>query len=95
MADIRIHRYTVDPADVEELRARRGTLIDTVRAALPGLVETRLVRLEDGTFIDSWRWESAEHMQAAIAAAPFPGAGAAWALTRGATSEDGEIVDER
>lgn len=95
MAEIRIHRYRVDPADVDELIARRAALIDWVRSRLPGLLETRLIRLEDGTFVDSWRWESAEHMQAAIAAAPFPEAGAAWALTREATSEDGEIVDER
>jgi hypothetical protein len=86
MADFRIHRYIVDPADVEELRARRATLIDAIRAAFPGLIETRLIRLEDGRFIDAWRWESAEHMQAALAAAPFPEAGPAWSLTREATS---------
>jgi hypothetical protein len=95
MADFRIHRYIVDPADVEELRAWRATLIDAIRAAFPGLIETRLVRLEDGTFIDAWRWHSAEHMKAALAAAPFPEAGPAWSLTREASSEDGEIVDER
>lgn len=95
MADIRIHRFIVDPADIEELRARRAKLIATVRVAHPGLLEARLVRLEDGTFIDSWRWASAEEMQAALAAAPFPDAGSVWSLTRDATSEDGEIVDER
>jgi quinol monooxygenase YgiN len=95
MADIRIHRYAVDPADVEELLARRATLITAIRADHPGLIEARLVRLEDGTFVDAWRWESAEHMQAALAAAPFPEAGPAWSLTREATSEDGEIFDER
>ena len=29
---------------VEGLRARRATLIDAIRAAFPGLIETRLVR---------------------------------------------------
>ncbi len=95
MADIRIHRYTVDPADIEELRARRATLIAAIRADHPGLIEARLVRLADGTLMDSWRWDSAEHMQAALAAAPFPEAGPAWSLTREATSEDGEIIEER
>jgi hypothetical protein len=65
MADIRIHRYTVDPADIEELRARRAKLIAAVRAAHHGLIDARLVRLDSGTFIDSWRWESAEQMQVA------------------------------
>jgi Antibiotic biosynthesis monooxygenase len=95
MADFRIHRYRVDPADVEELQARRRALIDAIRAAHPGLLETRLIRVEDGTYIDAWRWDSAEHMQAALAVAPFPEAGPAWSLTQEATSEDGEVVEER
>jgi hypothetical protein len=95
MADIRIHRYVVDPSDLEELLARRATLITAIRADHPGLAETRLIRLEHGTFVDAWRWDSAEQMEAALAAAPFPEAGPAWSLTREASSEDGEIVDER
>jgi hypothetical protein len=53
MADIRIHRYAVDPADVEDLLERRATLITAIRVDHPGLVETRLIRLEDGSFIDA------------------------------------------
>ena len=97
MADIRIHRYSVDdPADLEELLARRAELISAIRVDHPGLVEARLVRLENGTLNDIWRWRSAEEMQAGLAAAPtFPEVRAAMSLTRNATSEDGEIVDER
>ena len=97
MADIRTHHYAVDPADLDELIARRATLIEAMRAAHPGLKHTRLTRLADGTFSDVWRWESAEQMQAAAAdMARFrPLAGAAWALTSDATSIDGEVVDER
>jgi hypothetical protein len=95
MADIRIHRYVVDPADVEEFLARRAALVTAVRADHPGLVEARLVRLDDGAFVDTWRWDAADHMAAALAAAPFPDAGPAWALTRDAGSEDGQIIDDR
>jgi hypothetical protein len=95
MTDIRIHRYSVDAGDVDDLIARRATLIDAIRGSFPGLIETRLIRLEDGTFVDAWRWDSAEQMQAALVASPFPEAGPAWSLTRGSSSEDGEIVDER
>jgi hypothetical protein len=95
MADIRIHRYTVDPGDVEELLYRRAALITAMRAHHPGLVETRLIRLEDGSFIDAWRWSSAEEMQAGLEANPPPEAGEAMSLTRERTSEDSEIVDER
>ena len=96
MAVVRNHRYTVDPADLDELIARRATLIAAIRAAHPGLAEARLTRLEDGTFTDIWRWDSAEQMQAALAdMARFPEAREAISLTRDATAVDGEIVDER
>jgi hypothetical protein len=96
MADIRIHRYAVEPANYEEFVARRKTLIARMRADHPGLVETRLIRLEDGMFLDSWRWESAEAMQAAGAAAPgYPEVAAVMSLVRERTGDDGEIVDER
>jgi hypothetical protein len=35
MAVVRIHRYGVDPGDLEQLLARRTTLIDAIRAAYP------------------------------------------------------------
>ena len=96
MAVSRTHRYTIDPTDLAELIARRATLIAAIRAAHPGLAEARLTRLEDGTFTDVWRWDSAEQMQAALAdMARFPQARAAMSLTRDATAVDGEIVDER
>jgi hypothetical protein len=83
-------------ADLDELIARRATLIDAIRAAHPGLAETRLTRLEDGTFTDVWRWDSAKQMQAALAdMARFPEARAAMSLTRDATAVNGVIVDER
>jgi hypothetical protein len=97
MAVSRTHRYTVDPADLDELIARRAALIAAVREVHPGLTDTRLTRMEDGTCTDVWRWNSAAEMRAAMADMPKFGdkAGAAWALARDATHVDGEIVDER
>jgi hypothetical protein len=96
MAVVRIHRYTVDGADVDELIARRAVLIAAVRAAHPGLAETQLTRFGDGTFTDAWRWDSAEQMRAALSAVgALPEAGAAMSLVREHSAEDGEIVDER
>jgi hypothetical protein len=95
MAVTRTHHYTVDAADLPELLARRAMVIAAVRAAHPGLSHTRLTQLEDGTFADTWRWDSAGHMQAALASMPIPGARAAISLTRGATFADGEVIDER
>ena len=95
MAVTRTHRYTVDPADLPELLTRRAAVITAIRANHPGLTHTRLTRLEDGTFADTWCWDSAGHMQAALAAMPIPQARAAMSLTRDATAEDGEVIDER
>jgi hypothetical protein len=97
MEMVRIHRYNVDPADLDELLVRRAALIAAIRSAHPGLAEARLIRLEDGGFIDAWRWSSAEEMQAALASMSTfaEAAGAAMSLTRDAASEDGEIVDQQ
>jgi hypothetical protein len=95
MTVTRTHHYAVDPADFEELLARRATVIAAIRAAHPGLAQAQLTRQEDGTYTDIWRWDSAEQMQAALAAMPIPEARAAMSLTRDATAVDGEIIDER
>ena len=95
MSVVRTHHYTVEPANLAELLARRAALITAVRAAHPGLAGTRLTRLDDGTFADSWQWDTAEQMQAAFPATSLPEARAARSLTRDHTAVTGEIVDER
>lgn len=96
MAIVRTTRYTTDSAATEEVLATRAALIDAVRAAYPGLGETRLVRLDDGTWVDMWRWDALSCAQAALAGAPaFPEAAAAFGLARDVTAEQAEIVDER
>jgi hypothetical protein len=95
VAVTRTHHYSVDPGDFEDLLTRRATVIATIRASHPGLAHTQLIRLEDGTYTDTWRWDSAEQMQAAFAAMPIPEASAAMSLTRDATAVNGEIIDER
>ena len=95
MAVVRTHQYTVDPADLPELLARRAAVIAAIRAAHSGLSHTRLTRLDDGTFTDAWRWDTVGQMHAALAAMPIPEARAALSLTRDHTAQDGEIIDER
>lgn len=50
MSPVRTHHYAVAEADFEEFTARRATLITAIRAAHPGLTETRLIRQQDGTY---------------------------------------------
>lgn len=95
MAVIRTTRFAVDPADVETMQARRRQLLAAVRAAFAGPAEARLVRLDDETWLDIWRWDSADARRAALARAPgLPEAGAAFAVTRDAGVEQGELVDQ-
>ena len=98
MAIIRTTRFEVAPADVAEMIARRNALIAAVRNAFPGLTDARLARVGEQVWIDSWRWESAASLDAALQAAAtgaLPEAGLAFALTGNATGESAEIVDER
>lgn len=98
MPIIRMTRFEVAPADVEEMIARRNALVAAVRNAFPGLTEARLARVGEQVWIDSWRWESAASLDAALQAAAtgaLPEAGPAFALTGNATGESAEIVDER
>jgi hypothetical protein len=96
MTVVRSHTYSVVPADVEEFLARRASLIGTVRETHPGLTRAVLVKLDDGTYSDTWHWESGAQLGAALAAiATFPEAPLAMALTRDATAQNGQVVDQR
>ena len=98
LAILRFDRFKADPTNAEELLARRNTLVAAVREAVPGLIEARLVRIDDETWIDMWRWDSRTNAQAAAArarAGNIPEAAAAFALTRDVVTEFAEVVDER
>jgi hypothetical protein len=93
---IRIARFEVAAADTEEMLVRRAALIAAVRARFSGLDEARLAKIEGEAWVDVWRWESAGQLQAALDGAPgLPETRAAFALTKNATAELAEIVDER
>ncbi|GAA3107000.1 MULTISPECIES: antibiotic biosynthesis monooxygenase [Nonomuraea] len=96
MSVLRIVRFTADPADADQILARRADLISAVRARFPGLSETRLMRPDERTWVDSWVWESQAALEAVVAVAhDLPEAGPAFALVKDPTSEEGEIIDER
>ncbi|MEV0145434.1 MULTISPECIES: hypothetical protein [unclassified Nonomuraea] len=96
MSVVRSHRYSVAEADLEEFLARRSSLIATVREGHPGLTHAVLIRLEDGSYADTWHWETGRQMGAALAAIPtFPEAPLTMALTKDATVLNGQVLDER
>ena len=96
MATVRTHRYAVSPDKVERFLAQRAELIGQWRAAGFDLVETRLYRLEDGSYLDIWRWASNTVMANAFEAmGDVPLIGATFAMTSDHSAVDGELVDER
>lgn len=96
MAVVRTHRYTVETGRLAQMLEQRSTLIQGLRAAHPAFSAATLVRLEDGSYLDIWRWESADAMQvAAQAARDVPLAGATLGLTTERETLDGEVLDER
>ncbi|MFG3437036.1 antibiotic biosynthesis monooxygenase [Nonomuraea sp. NPDC047897] len=95
MAVISVTRFQAEPADAEQVRARHAALVTAIRAAQPGLTEARLGRLDDGTWIGVWRWDSAADLGAARqAASGTPAAVAAFAVARDVMAEDIEVLDE-
>lgn len=96
MANVRTHRYSVETGNLAAMLERRSKLIDGIRSANPAFAGATLTRLEDGSYLDIWRWDSADEMQrASDAAAGAPLVGATLSLTTDHTIIDGEILDER
>ena len=95
MAIIRTTRFTADPSDAETVLERRRDLLAAVRAKFAGPAETRLIRVDERTWVDMWRWDSDETLRAALDGAPrLPEAVAAFAVARDATAEQGEVIAE-
>lgn len=93
MAVLRLDRFTIDPADSEELRSRHAALVAAAKDAFPGLLGVELAQVGDQTWIDVWRWDSLASTQAAVAGAPsIPQAGAAFSITKDLTVEFAEVV---
>jgi len=96
MAAVRTHRYTVETGRLAQLLEHRTALIHGIRSANPAFTEAILIRQDDGSYLDIWRWESAEAMRAAAAAAKnFSQVGATMAMTTDHSVVDGEVLDQR
>lgn len=95
MSVITVTRFKADPADAEQVQARHAALVAAIRATQSGLTEARLGRLNDETWVGVWRWDSAASLRAARQAVPGDAAATqAFALTREATVDDIDVLDE-
>jgi hypothetical protein len=81
--------------DADIVLERRRNLLDAIRAASGGPTETRLIRVDEWTWADMWRWNSPETLRVALDVAPrLPEAAAAFAVARHVSAEQGDVVDE-
>ena len=97
MSLIAVTRFEATTDDAAEIRTKHNALVDAVRAAVPGLTEARLGRLEN-QWVGVWRWESADDLKAARELAPtLAETQAAFALVREGTSavDEIDVIDER
>ncbi len=63
-----IVRSRVSAERQEEMLALRPRMISAVRKRFPDLIDARLVRMDDGTWLDVVRWRSREAAERAAAA---------------------------
>lgn len=92
---VTIGRFTVAPADADEMVIRHAALVKAVRAAKPGLRDTQLGRIDESTWIGVWQWDSSADFAAVRAIAPkLPEAAAAFALTTEHHIDEVEVIDE-
>jgi len=69
MADEAVEVVRIRPQDgaQERLRAIREQLVAEYERHWPGQFRTRLLELEDGTWLDLWAWSSRELAERALA----------------------------
>lgn len=58
----------LQPGGEEAMLALRPRFVAAMKAAAPGLLDARLVKLDDGTWLDIVEWDSREAAAAGIAA---------------------------
>ena len=54
--------------DEDAMLAKRPAFVSAMKRAVPGLIDARLVKLDDGTWLDIVRWQSRESAEEAVAA---------------------------
>jgi hypothetical protein len=69
MAVYELARFRVDPENAEKLVSSRDDMVAAMRRRFPALLDARLARLDEDTWIDVWRWSDLEAAKSAAATA--------------------------
>lgn len=76
---LEIVEFTVGDRDVVAFLARRPAAVAALGEAFDGLLDARLARFDDGTWVDVVRWRSLEEAKAAAAGMSDVAEAASWA----------------
>ncbi|MFR9749721.1 hypothetical protein ACL02S_01650 [Nocardia sp. 004] len=82
----------METGELVQLLEQRTRLIRSIRSAIPELAHATLILQSDGSYLDLWRWESAEAMTGSKS---FPPITATATPTTHHTVVDGQVLDER
>ena len=63
---IEIARFTVDESQEEAFLAERDAMSEAAKERFEGFVDEMLVKLEDGSYLSIWTWETREHCDQAM-----------------------------
>jgi hypothetical protein len=61
-----IARFTVDEDHEEAFLAERDAMSEAAKGRFEGFVDEVLVKLEDGSYLSIWTWETREHCDQAM-----------------------------
>lgn len=75
---LEIARFTIKPEAEEQFLAEREQVVAHLRRHFPGLIDARLVKLENGEYLDLVRWASRERALSAAEGAMKVPEIAAW-----------------
>ena len=92
---VAITRFKVDPANIEELKAKHEAMVSALRAAVSGPREAKLGRIDDQTWAVVWQWDTAEQLRMSQQQAPgTPEVAAAFALISDIEGEAVEVAQQ-
>jgi hypothetical protein len=96
MAVFELARFKVEPDNADALLATRDEMIVAMRSRFPQLIQAKLARLDDRTWIDVWEWQDLTSAKQAAETAPsIPEAAKIFSLIVEVESmEHAEIIHE-
>ena len=64
---LELSRYVVEDDQEQQFLAKRGAMVEAAKENFPGLIDVKLAKLDDGSYVDAWIWEDRSFCEAAMA----------------------------